>query len=91
MSYHSHIHHDIYQGEYVNDKTKGYGEYSHGNGAVYYGYWNDDMQFGIGYEIWEDTSQYSGEYFILMERRMELELIYGRMKRNIWENGKGII
>ena len=28
-----------------------------------FGYWIDDIQFCIRYEIWEDTSQYSGEYF----------------------------
>ena len=37
-------------------------EYIHENGAVYYGHWLDDTQFGIGYEIWYDSSTYYGNY-----------------------------
>ena len=52
---------DTYQGQYINNCTNGYGEYSHANGAIYYGNWIDDKQFGIGYEIWNDSSKYTGE------------------------------
>ena len=30
--------------------------------VIYYGYWKNDVQFGIGYEIWDDSSCYYGEY-----------------------------
>ena len=67
-----HKDYDIYQGEYQNDRTSDYGEYYHGNGAIYYGYWVDGIQFGIGYEIWNDSSKYSGEYKNCKKRNRHL-------------------
>ena len=51
---------DIFRGEYEDDRTSGYGEYSKGFDVSYFGYWVDDTQFGIGYELWSDSSKYIG-------------------------------
>ena len=48
---------DIQKGEFYNGITKGYGE------LKYYGYWLNDIQYGIGYEIWSDSSEYYGNYY----------------------------
>mmetsp|Transcript_40017 Transcript_40017/g.52395 ORF Transcript_40017/g.52395 Transcript_40017/m.52395 type:complete len:93 (+) Transcript_40017:1004-1282(+) len=37
-----------YQGEYENDKKKGFGAYMWVDGRVYYGMWKDGVQHGEG-------------------------------------------
>ena len=72
---------DIFRGEYKDDETNGYGEYSNKN-VIYYGYWNGDMQVGVGYEIWNDSSSV---------KKMGLGIIFGQMELLIRVNGKIII
>jgi hypothetical protein len=38
---------DIYQGEYLNNITNGYGEYSRKNMVIFKGYLFNDSQYGI--------------------------------------------
>jgi hypothetical protein len=38
--------------------ANGFGVYNHRSGAVYEGYWTDNMQDGIGIELWNDNSKY---------------------------------
>ena len=39
---------DIYNGEYVNDKREGEGEYKSSDGVIYKGKWLNDMKHGEG-------------------------------------------
>lgn len=53
---------DVYEGEWLNDKAHGNGEYTHTDGTKYIGDWANDKQNGKGKEQWSDGSTYTGEY-----------------------------
>jgi hypothetical protein len=50
-----------YRGEFRQDKANGFGIYVHA-GAQFIGEWHEDLQNGIGIELWNDGSIYSGNY-----------------------------
>ena len=57
-----HANGDVYEGEFLNNKANGYGEYKHADGSLYQGYWINNLQNGHGKETWEDGSVFEGKY-----------------------------
>lgn len=54
---------DIYKGEFLNDKSCGYGNYQNiKQNSECYGEWYDDLQNGYGVELWKDKSSYMGQF-----------------------------
>jgi hypothetical protein len=54
---------DFMKGEFRYNKLNGYGECYHSElGYSYKGNWENDLQIGMGCEIWQDGSFYIGHY-----------------------------
>jgi MORN repeat len=53
---------DIYEGEWLDGKAHGFGDYCNSNGTTYKGFWVADRQHGDGLETWPDGSYYKGPY-----------------------------
>ena len=53
---------EIFKGFFVGNEVNGFGEYIHKNGNINIGYWEYDLQVGIGYESIGDTCTYFGEF-----------------------------
>ncbi len=49
---------DVYEGDWVDGKAHGYGEYCNASGTTYKGGWVADRQHGEGLETWPDGSYY---------------------------------
>ena len=55
---------DSYEGEWYNDMPHGFGKFERHDGKVKYsGYWRMDKKHGEGVEIYEDGSEYHGNFF----------------------------
>ena len=52
---------ESFKGYFKNDKKNGFGKLKNEN-TEFYGYWKDDIQIDLGFEIWIDSSNYFGEY-----------------------------
>lgn len=52
----------MYEGEWLDDKTNGYGTYINVNGGKIVGHWKDDLQEGQCVEILPDGSKYDGNF-----------------------------
>ena len=54
-----------YTGDWVEDKTCGYGKCTYANGDVYEGEWKNDHRWGWGKHEWRSTTgdTYEGEWF----------------------------
>ena len=50
---------EIFKAFFINNEVNGFGEYIHKNGNINIGYWEYDLQIGIGYEIMGDSCNYS--------------------------------
>lgn len=86
---------DRYEGNWVNGKREGIGNFV-SDISKYEGYWRADKRHGIGKEAFDDNSRYEGEYaddffegqgkqWLSDGRRFE-----GKFKKDLW-NGQGSI
>ena len=51
---------ESFKGYFKNDKMNGFGKLKNEN-TEFYGYWKDNKQTDLGFEIWVDSSNYLGE------------------------------
>ena len=52
---------ESYRGFFKNNKMDGFGKLKN-EMAEFYGYWENGIHIGVGFEIWKDSSNYFGEY-----------------------------
>ena len=51
---------DVYNGEYKDDKSHGFGQYNHFYGGIYKGNWLENKKNGQGKETLPDNECYEG-------------------------------